>query len=288
MNDDKIALVTGSSTGIGLETALALARNGFYTYASMRDLDKSNKIADAAKSEGLSLRIIELDVNNEVSVYNAIDIISKEKNRLDVLVNNAGYGLFGSLEDLTIDEIRDLFETNYFGMVRLIKNSLPLMRIGKGRRTIVNISSVGGRIGAPILSAYQSTKFAVEGLSESLYYELEPFGIKVVIVEPGFIKTNIMNSSIQAKGSLNPDSPYFQVTNKIEAYFRSMVNDNPSVTSPSEVATVILDAIKSDNPKLRYLVGQDAYQILAAKDQLPETEFIQMIKKQFMEMPNNK
>lgn len=248
MNDNKIALVTGSSTGIGLETALALARNGFYTYASMRNLDKSNKIADAAKSEGLPLRVIELDVNNEVSVYSAIDIISKEKNRLDVLVNNAGYGLFGSLEDLTIDEIRDLFETNYFGIVRLIKNSLPLMRIGKGRRTIVNISSVGGRIGAPILSAYQSTKFAVEGLSESLYYELEPFGIKVVIIEPGFIKTNIMNSSIQAKGSSTPDSPYFQVTNKIEAYFRSMVNDNPSVTSPSEVATVILDAIKSDNP----------------------------------------
>lgn len=288
MNDDKIALVTGSSTGIGFETSLALARNGFYTYASMRDLDKSNKIADAAKSEGLPLRIIELDVNNEGSVYSAIDIISKEKNKLDVLVNNAGYGLFGSLEDLSIDEIRGLFDTNYFGIVRLIKNSLPLMRLGKGRRTIVNISSVGGRIGAPILSAYQSTKFAVEGLSESLYYELEPFGIKVVIVEPGFIKTNIMNSSIQAKGSLNPDSPYFQVTHKIAAYFRSMVNDNPSVTSPSEVATVILEAIKSDNPKLRYLVGQDANQILAAKNQLPETEFLQMIKKQFMEMSNNK
>jgi len=160
------------------------------------------------------------------------------------------------------------------------------MRISKVRCTIVNISSVGGRIGAPILSAYQSTKFAVEGLSESLYYELEPFGIRVVIIEPGFIRTNIMNSSIQGRDSSNSDSPYFHVTSKIKAYFRSMINDNPSVTSPSEVASVILDAIKSDNPKLRYPVGQDASQILAAKGQLPETEFLQMMKKQFSEIPN--
>jgi NAD(P)-dependent dehydrogenase (short-subunit alcohol dehydrogenase family) len=216
MNDEKIALVTGSSTGIGLETALTLARNGFHTYASMRNLNKSNKIEDVAKSEGLPLQVIELDVADKISVSNAVDIISKEKNRLDVLVNNAGYGLFGSLEDLTVDEIKDLFETNYFGVVRLIKSSLPLMRISKARRTIVNISSVGGRIGAPILSAYQSTKFAVEGLSESLYYELEPFGIKVVIIEPGFIKTNIMNSSVQAKDSSNSDSYIFELPIKLK------------------------------------------------------------------------
>lgn len=286
MNDGKVALITGSSTGIGLETALELSRNGFYTYASMRNLDKSKRIEDMAKSEGLPLRVIALDVNNEMSVSSAVNTISKEKNRLDVLVNNAGYGLFGSLEDLTIEEIRDLFETNYFGVVRLIKNSLPLMRKDKSRRTIVNISSVGGRVGAPILSAYQSTKFAIEGLSESLYYELEPFGIKVVIIEPGFIKTDIMNSSIQARGSSNSDSPYFQVTNKVKAYFRSMVNNNPSVTFPSEVASVILEAIRSDNPKLRYIVGKDAYQILTAKAQLPEAEFLEMIKTQFAELPS--
>jgi len=138
------------------------------------------------------------------------------------------------------------------------------------------------------LSAYQSTKFAVEGLSESLRFELEPFGIKVVIIEPGFIKTNIMNSNIKAKGRSNPESPYFQVTNKVEAYFRSMVNNNPSVTYPTEVASVILDAIKSDNLKLRYPVGQDAYQILSAKDHLSESEFLQLIKKQFTEISNKK
>ena len=138
------------------------------------------------------------------------------------------------------------------------------------------------------MSAYQSTKFAVEGLSESLRFELEPFGIKVVIIEPGFIKTNIMNSNIKAKGRSNPESPYFQVTNKVEAYFRSMVNNNPSVTYPTEVASVILDAIKSDNLKLRYPVGQDAYQILSAKDHLSESEFLQLIKKQFTEISNKK
>lgn len=280
MSDQKVALITGCSTGIGLETALELARNGFYTFASMRDLNKSNKIEEAASAENLPIQIIQLDVNDENSVAKAVSIISAQKDRLDVLVNNAGYGLFGSVEDLTIEEIKDLFETNYFGTVRMIKSALPLMRKGDSRRTVVNISSVGGRIGAPILSAYQSTKFAVEGLSESLYYELEPFGINVVIIEPGFIKTNIMNSSLYAKNSSDSNSPYYQITKKIEGYFKFMVNDNPSIGSPSEVASVILHAITTDNPNLRYPVGQDAYQIFAAREELDEKEFLEMTKKQ--------
>ena len=214
MHGQKVALVTGSSTGIGFETALELARKGFYTYASMRNLKKAKKIENIAQADGLPLKVIQLDVNSDDSIANAIESIVNEKNRLDVLVNNAGYGLFGSLEDLSVEEIKGLFETNYFGIVRLIKHILPVMRQSNSKGTIVNISSVGGRIGAPILSAYQSTKFAVEGLSESLYYELEPFGIRVVIIEPGFIKTNIMNSSVQAKRSLNSISPYFQITQK--------------------------------------------------------------------------
>src|ERR671932_2302506 len=199
MKAQKVALVTGSSSGIGLETALLLARNEFHTYASMRNLEKSKNITEIANKEKLPLQVVQLDVNDDRSVKQAIDKIVAENQRIDVLVNNAGYGLLGALEDLSIEEIKAQFETNFFGVVRVTQQVLPVMRKQNSGGTIVNISSVGGRIGIPGLSAYHSTKFALEGLSESISYELEPFGIKVVLIEPGLIRTNIMNSSIIAK-----------------------------------------------------------------------------------------
>ncbi len=283
MHEQKVAIVTGSSSGIGLETSLELARNGFYTYASMRNIEKSKKIEEIAKNQNLPLSVIQLDVNDEESITEAIEAISNEKNRIDVLVNNAGYGVFGSLEDLSVEEMKDQFETNFFGVVRVTKKVLPLMRRRlDSKRTIVNISSVGGCIGAPILSAYQSTKFALEGLSESLYYELLPFGIRVVIVEPGFIQTNIMNSSIMAKNGSNHESPYFQLTQTIEKYFRSMVNDNSDATPALHVANTIIDAVKADTPDLRYPVGNDAKTILEARKKLNDREFVDLIKNQLL------
>src|SRR5919112_3388080 len=185
----RVAVVTGSSSGIGLETALLLARSGFHTYATMRNLEKSKSITEMANTEKLPLQVVQLDVNDDISVKNAIDKIAAaaaaENKRIDVLVNNAGYGLFGSLEDISIEEIKAQFETNFFGVIRVTQQVLPIMR-KQHSGTIVNVSSVGGRIGIPVLSAYQSTKFALEGLSESMSYELEPFGIRVVIIEPGF------------------------------------------------------------------------------------------------------
>lgn len=283
MYEQKVAIVTGSSSGIGLETSLELARNGFYTYASMRDIGKSIKIKEIAENQNLPLRVIQLDVNDENSVTEAIDTISKEKNRIDVLVNNAGYGIFGSLEDLTIEEMKSQFETNYFGVVRVTKKVLPIMRrLNNYKKTIVNISSVGGCIGAPILSAYQSTKFALEGLSESLYYELQPLGIRVVIIEPGFIRTNIMNASILAKSGSNPESPYFQLTQTIEKYFRSMVNNDSNSTPASHVANTIIEAVMADAPNLRYPVGNDAKTILEARKKLNDREFVTLIKNQLL------
>lgn len=283
MHEQKVAVVTGSSSGIGLETSLELARNGFYTYASMRNIEKSKKMEEIAKNQNLPLSVIQLDVNDEESITEAIEAISNEKNRIDVLVNNAGYGVFGSLEDLSVEEMKDQFETNFFGVVRVTKKVLPLMRRRlDSKRTIVNISSVGGCIGAPILSAYQSTKFALEGLSESLYYELLPFGIRVVIIEPGFIQTNIMNSSIMAKNGSNHESPYFQLTQTIEKYFRSMVNDNSDATPALQVANTIIDAVKADTPDLRYPVGNDAKTILEARKKLNDREFVDLIKNQLL------
>src|SRR5919204_4412132 len=181
----KVAVVTGSSTGIGYEISLILARNGFLTYATMRNLNKSQNIKLLASKENLPIHVKQLDVTDDASINNAIQAISSETGRIDVLVNNAGYVLSGALEDLAIEEeIKAQYETNLYGLIRTTQAVLPIMRKQKSG-IIVNISSAAGRFGLPGSSAYVSTKFAVEGLSESMSYELEPFGIKVVIVEPG-------------------------------------------------------------------------------------------------------
>jgi NAD(P)-dependent dehydrogenase (short-subunit alcohol dehydrogenase family) len=279
----RIAVVTGSSSGIGFETALLLARSGFHTYATMRNLEKSKNITEIANTEKLPLQVVQLDVNDDRSVKNAIDkIAAAENKRIDVLVNNAGYGLFGALEDTSIGEIKAQFETNFFGVIRVTQQVLPIMRKqNSGGGTIVNVSSVGGRIGVPILSAYQSTKFALEGLSESMSYELEPFGIRVVIIEPGFIRTNIVNSSTSAEKALDPKSPYFPLMQKVKNYFKSMMENASSSSPPEEVAKVILQAITSENPQLRYTVGNDAAAIIQARMNMSDKEFRKMVIQNF-------
>jgi NAD(P)-dependent dehydrogenase (short-subunit alcohol dehydrogenase family) len=190
MNSDsnkKIAVVTGSSSGIGFETSLLLARNGFHTYATMRNLDKSKAITNLKQKEKLSLEILQLDVTADESVKEAINKITNEQERIDVLVNNAGYALVGPFEELSIEEFKEQYETNVFGVIRVTQAVLPIMRRQK-RGTIVNTSSIAGKIGFPLTSAYVSSKFALEGLSESMAYEIEQFGIKFILIEPGVIK----------------------------------------------------------------------------------------------------
>jgi NAD(P)-dependent dehydrogenase (short-subunit alcohol dehydrogenase family) len=280
----RVAVITGSSSGIGFETALLLARSGFHTYATMRNLEKSKNITEIANTEKLPLQVVQLDVNDDISVKNAIDkiVAAAENKRIDVLVNNAGYGLFGPLEDISIEEIKEQFETNFFGVIRVTQQVLPAMRKqNSGGSTIVNVSSVGGRIGIPVLSAYQSTKFALEGLSESMSYELEPFGIRVVIIEPGFIRTNIINSSTTAEKALDSKSPYFSLTQKVKNHFKSMMENTSSSSPPEEVAKVILQAITSENPQLRYTVGNDAATIIQARMNMSDNEFKKMIMQNF-------
>jgi NAD(P)-dependent dehydrogenase (short-subunit alcohol dehydrogenase family) len=216
------------------------------------------------------LQVVELDVNDKKSVTEAVTKIVTQKGRIDVLVNNAGYGLFGSLEDVSIDEMKAQFETNFFGVIRVTQLVLPIMRKQKSG-TIVNVSSVGGRIAIPVLSAYHSTKFALEGLSESMSYELEPFGIRVVIIEPGVIRTNIMNSRIIAKKAQDPKSPYFSLIQKVENNFKLMMENESS--PPEEVAKTILGAVTSDNPQLRYTVGSDAATMIQARVSKSDNEF---------------
>src|SRR5918995_1472997 len=274
-SNNKVAVITGSSTGIGYETSLTLARNGFLTYATMRNLNKSENIKSVATRENLLLRIKQLDVTNDVSVKNAIQTITSEAGRIDVLVNNAGYGLNGAFEDLAMDEIKAQYETNVFGLIRTSQAVLPTMRRQKSG-TIVNISSGAGRFGLPGASAYVSTKFAVEGLSESMSYELEPFGIKVVIVEPGVIRTNFFDGLVVAKKSQDPNSPYSQIMQKTANGFEEMMKNASS--SPDLVAKVVLNAIRDENPSLRYLAGSDVETWLGGKRKVADEEFYKMMK----------
>jgi NAD(P)-dependent dehydrogenase (short-subunit alcohol dehydrogenase family) len=276
--NDKVAVVTGSSTGIGYETSLILSRNGFLTYATMRNLNKSENIKSAATKENLPIQIRQLDVTNEVSVTNAIQEISSEAGRIDVLVNNAGYGLNGAFEDLAIDEIKAQYETNVFGLIRTTQAVLPIMRRQRSG-TIVNISSGAGRFGFPSSSAYVSTKFAVEGLSESMSYELEPFGIRVVIVEPGVIRTNFLDGVVVAKKSKDQNSPYSQMMQKVTAGFEEMMKN---ASSPDVVAKVVLDAIRDKNPNLRYLAGSDVEKWLGGKRKVADEELYKMMRQNLM------
>ncbi|MDX1372622.1 MAG: SDR family oxidoreductase [Nitrososphaeraceae archaeon] len=189
MDEKKVAVVTGSSSGVGFETSLLLARNGFRTYATMRNLEKASRLSELVKKEDLDLKILRLDVTDDDSVRESIEKIISETQRIDVLINNAGFAIFGALEDTLLDEMKEQFETNFYGSVRTIQAVLPTMK--KQRKgKIINISSMVGRFGVPFNSLYVSTKFALEGLTESLRYELHNSGIDVVLVEPGIIKSD--------------------------------------------------------------------------------------------------
>ena len=271
---EKVALITGSSSGIGFETSLALARANFFTFATMRDTSKADKIQEIAKKENLSLEVVQLDVDKEDSIKSAVKKILEQKGRIDVLVNNAGYGLFGCIEDISIDELKAQFETNFFGVVRLIQETAPIMR-KQGSGIIVNVSSVAGRIGFPGTPAYISSKFALEGLSESMRYELSPFGIKTIIIEPGVIKTNFFSSMKSTKGK--PNSPYKEITEKVMNGVKMMAEMG---TPAADVAKTIINAIQTDEPLPRYIVGSDAAMFLEAKKMKTDIEFENYIKKE--------
>jgi len=276
-NRQKIAIVTGSSSGIGYATSLILARNGFYTYASVRNTNKSASLQSTADAERLPLKLIQLDVTDDRSVKAAVEEVVSEKGRIDVLVNNAGYGLFGAFEDLSVDEIKAQFETNFFGVIRVTQHVLPIMRnsIG-GDGIIVNVSSVNGHVPFPVISAYVATKFALEGLSESIAYELEPFGIKVILIEPGAIGSGFMKGSVMSNRALDPKSAYFDFVRKVRSKISS---DHENATQPEEVAKTIVQAILSEKPEFRYVVGSDAVNLMQARKNMPFSDFQQMIQK---------
>ena len=272
---EKVALVTGRSSGLGLGTSLALARNRFHTFATMRDVSKDEEIKEIVRKENLNVEILQLDVDNEESVNEAINTVMERKDRIDVLVNNAGYGMWGTVEDVSIDEFKEQFETNFFSIIRLIHRVAPIMR-KQNSGNIVNISSVAGRIGFPVSPAYISSKFALEGLSESLRFELMPFGVNVIIIEPGVIKTNFFDSMKLAEKS-QQDSTYKDITEKVISGVKMMAEMG---THPKEVADTVIKALKEEKPLPRYVVGNDAMMFLEAKRMKTDIEFENYLKKE--------
>jgi NAD(P)-dependent dehydrogenase (short-subunit alcohol dehydrogenase family) len=237
--------------------------------------EKDTSIKSAALNEGLPIRVVQLDVTDDISVKNAIDHIISEAGRIDILVNNAGYGLVGALEDLSMEEIKFQYETNLFGLIRVTQAVLPTMRKQRSGR-ILNLSSGAGLFGYPGGSSYVSTKFAVEGLSESIAYELEPFGIKVILIEPGFIRTNFAHAVVVAKKAQDQSSPYSELMQRMMASSSELAKN---ASDAELVANIILDAASNPNPRLRYLAGKDVESWAAGKKSMDELEFFNMIKK---------
>lgn len=273
MKDKKTVLVTGCSSGIGYATCLVFARNNFATYGSVRDLSKAERIQEITNKEKLPLKIIRLDVNEDESIRIAIQKIISDSGGIDILINNAGYGMFGPIEEISIKEIKEQFETNFFGTIRLIKAIVPIMRKQRNG-TIVNISSMVGRFGVPLNAAYVSSKFALEGLSESISFELEEFGIKVILVEPGVIQTDFFHN-LKVRGN-DTKSPYYKLMDKRIAFLKAAMKN--SVSSSDQVANTILHAVNSRDPDMRYVIGNDATNSIHMRNSLSDREFMKWIK----------
>ncbi len=270
-----VVLITGCSSGFGKLAALHFVRKGDRVFASMRDTAKAGELEQAKSAENLPLDVVQLDVTDEQSVANAVRQVIADGGRIDVLVNNAGIGHHGPLEETDDDEVREIFETNFFGAMRTIRHVAPRMREQRSG-TIVNVSSLAGRVPPPFGGVYSASKFALEAASESLHFELHPFGVRVLLIEPGGFETNIEHTRRVAR-RFTEGSPYLE----LERRFTEALTRLPAAAArgdPQVVAETIYSAVYDKEPKLRYLVGQDAEMIGGLKKQLDDAQFEQTMR----------
>ena len=277
MSDQKVAVITGSSSGIGLLTAIEFAQHGYQVVATMRDLGRGDRVESAAQNAGVRdrLHFRRLDVTEFDSLPVAIEDIVRDHGRIDVLVNNAGFSVAGFGEDLTLGEIRHQFETNFFGNVAMTKAVLPVMRQQKSGH-IIQVASVAGRLGQPMLGAYCASKFALEGFSESLRVETHSLGIHVVLIEPGSFETDIWNRNVViGKQALEGASPNKARSQRFAEFAKSGIKKR----DPREVAQLILRVAQDPKPKLRYLIGPDAKMQVWLKRLVPWRIYERMVAK---------
>jgi short-subunit dehydrogenase len=253
MKNQKVILVTGASSGIGKATALKLIKEGYIVYGAARRIDKMNDLEIAGGKS------IQMDITEEAALDACIDQIVKDHGRIDVLVNNAGYAVYGSVEDITIDEARRQFDVNIFGLAAITQKVLPHMR-KQNSGTIINISSVGGKIYTPLGSWYHATKHALEGWSDCLRLELKQFGIDVVIIEPGLIKTEFGDVLHDPMLERSKGGPYEKLAATIAKTTKETYEKPGNASEPTVIADAISKAIKK--PKTRYAAGKLAKAVL--------------------------
>jgi NAD(P)-dependent dehydrogenase (short-subunit alcohol dehydrogenase family) len=261
----KIILITGASSGIGEETVKRLMTAGYTVYAGARRLDRMKSLADAGA------HVLALDLTDDASMAAAVDTVMQEAGCIDVLINNAGYGSYGALEDVPLEEARRQFDVNLFGLARLTQLVLPAMRAQRSGR-IINVSSIGGKFGEPFGTWYHATKFALEGLSDSLRMELYPFGIDVVVIQPGATHSEWSQIAHESLLKYSSDGPYAKGAtahaNMMEEGHKGSVPAQPSV-----VANTIVQAVQASKPKTRYVTGGLARTMLFMRRVLSDRGF---------------
>jgi NAD(P)-dependent dehydrogenase (short-subunit alcohol dehydrogenase family) len=275
------ALITGGTDGLGKAIALRLAREGYRVFAAGRNAERRAKLTEEAQKLNLPITALEMDVCNDLSVDRGLDEIRSAAGPVDVLINNAGVAYGVTMEEIRLEDLRRQFETNYFAAVRLIQRVLPEMRARK-RGWIVNMSSVSGRMAVPVMGPYASTKHALEATSDSLRHEVRPFGVRVIIVEPSFIQTNIENAAIQLGAEYRPlmeKGPYAAVYG---GFFRGWSKHKAaSKTSPEDCAEIVLAALRSEDPLPRYPVPKKAGRDLWIMRVLPGRMVNRMVAREF-------
>ena len=267
----RIALVTGASSGIGEATARRLAALGFTVYGAARRLDRLQEL------EGDGIRPLAMDVTDNESRRQGVAAILEDAGRIDVLVNNAGYGSYGAMEDVPLDEARRQFEVNVFGAMALTQLVLPTMRAQRSG-TIVNVSSMGGKIHTPLGGWYHATKFALEALSDCLRLELAPFGVDVVVIEPGSIATEWSGIAADNLDEVSRGGAYTRQADAFAASLRSGVSARHG-SPPSVIADAVAKAVTTRRPKTRYAVGLGAKPLITAKRLLGDRQFDALIRR---------
>lgn len=262
-----VSVVTGANSGIGRATAIHLAAQGHDVYGTVRSKDRAGKLQAMSAERGVDVKLVELDVADDESVRDGFARILDEAGRVDVLVNNAGVGANGVVEETPPSVYLDVFNVNVCGAVRCIQAVLPQMR-ERGSGAIVNITSVAGRIAALAQQPYTTSKWAFEGLSEALAQELAPFGIRVVIVEPGVTKSAIFAKSVDMPNESGAyDTPYRRM-------FQMYAAGIASATDPFEVAAVIHDAVTADQPELRYQMSWGSRELIEGRSRMSDAEWV--------------
>ncbi|WP_339300217.1 SDR family oxidoreductase [Paenibacillus sp. FSL R5-0623] len=261
-----VALITGTSSGFGMLTAITLAKQGYRVVATMRDLSRREELVKLAEQAGLAERLqyVQLDVTDAESVQEAVGSVLLNNGRIDMLVNNAGFAVGGFIEEVLMEDWRRQMETNLFGLIAVTRAVLPVMREQK-QGLIINLSSVSGLSGFPGYAPYAASKFAVEGFTESLRHEMSSFGVRVVLVEPGAYRTPIWNKGL-GEIHRNEDSPY---KHKLDAVLRYSQHASETAPDPQEVADLIGRIARIRAPRLRYALGKGSRVLIIGKAVLP-------------------